>query len=280
MGSYCSSLRKCGRRNRYEYINDENQNSENIGKIESMLNKLIFRPPDTQYDKLNVPKWMKRIKSTNGKFITCYIIEPSRNIKKDNTKYIVWSHGNACDLVTSRLAIKDIHKKIGGTVGIICYDYQGYGYSEGICRETNCYEDITVVIEFAVNTMKIAKRDIILAGHSLGTGVVVDYCFKNNWKSPIVLISPFKSIARVVMDPAKYNPTNLLIEFLDKFRTYDKFNEIRCPVTIYHGKNDEIIKYYHSLEMYNTYRHQNRIKLILIENTGHNDILEKIHLLS
>src|SRR5258705_194298 len=92
-----------------------------------------------------------------------------------------------------------------------------------------------VVSEFDFkNNMNIEEKNIILIGQSLGTGIVIDYVSKNKWDSPIILISPYKSIISVVCDSSIVKP-------IDKFQSLKKIKSITCPVKIFHGKEDKTI---------------------------------------
>ena len=114
---------------------------------------------------------------------------------------------------------------------------------------------------------------ILLVGQSLGTGIVVDYISKqqNKWSNPVILISPYKSIPKII---TQYN----LIEFLickNKFCTYDKIIKTICPIKIFHGCIDNLIPISHSEELFELTPNKS-IQPTWFDNTGHNDILNKI----
>ena len=113
------------------------------------------------------------------------------------------------------------------------------------------------------------KKNIILVGQSLGTGIVAEYVSKNEWTTPIVLISPYKTIASVVTDSS-------FKEMVDKFKTIKKLKHISCPVKIIHGQDDNIIHISHGQEIYNKLNESCKMKPLWIPSCGHNDILTKI----
>ena len=50
-------------------------------------------------------------------------------------------------------------------------EYTGYGdYDDSDCNETNVYDDIESVYDYAVNVRKIDPKTIIAYGRSLGSG--------------------------------------------------------------------------------------------------------------
>ena len=153
------------------------------------------------------------------------------------------------DLNTMRILINQLYDALDGKVGIIAYDYEGYGFSSGTVSEKNCYNDLTYIVAHAIKTLEIKKEKLILIGQSLGTGIVVDFCCRHDWTMPIVLISPYKSIARVIIDVDSQNhitgsfidsiinsTINSTINSIDQFTTHHKIEKLSCNIIIYHGK--------------------------------------------
>lgn len=263
--------------NNSSYENSYNTyNQGYIGYTEKLMNSLIFQAPKLAYhEKRNIPFWVKFIRLSNGNKISYFVLNPTNPKDVHNQKYILWSHGNAADLMSLRPTLKYLHGKLGGEIGFIAYDYEGYGFSDGECRETHCYRDIKAMIDHCVNERGIKRENLILLGQSLGTGIVSHYCHDHDWKTHVILISPYKSISRVILDPHWINPTNFLIYLIDRFDTKNKLHSMDCPITIYHGMKDELITYNHSKELFDKYRYN--IELILIKNAGHNDIIDMIN---
>ncbi len=259
---------------KFKIYNDDKE----IGYIESFMNKLIFVPP--YMDEIsNIPNWLRYLNIGNGKKISYFIIDPipvNKN-SKGKTKYILWSHGNASNLISLYPMMLQLYNAMEGKIGIIGYDYQGYGYSDGYCSEINCYNDITMIIKHLIVVKGIKKNNIFLFGHSLGTGIVVDFCSRHTWfVNPIVLLSPYKSIARVKIDPGTWDPvSNLFIDYMDMFTTHYKIDNLKCPIIIYHGVKDELIDPSHSIDMYE--KHKDKITLVLLKNATHNDLISHIN---
>jgi pimeloyl-ACP methyl ester carboxylesterase len=233
--------------------------------IKSLIQKLIFFPPPVS---INIDKTnMKTIKSKNGNKITYF----TYNIKENkNNKVIIWSHGNAMNAYYLQNYFEKLSSQLD--IDIISYDYQGYGFSEGTPTEEACYEDLYSVIEI----MKKKYEKIYLIGHSIGTGIVAHHASVNNWKYPIMLISPYKSIISIITDKISNNIRDLLYIF-DVFSTVDKIKNARCKIKIIHGLNDNLISSSHSKELYEMLNDK-VTKPIFIKDTSHNDILEKINI--
>lgn len=257
--------------------------------IDSSMNSLLFRPPvreislDEEGEIIDMPVWLEfnnvneYIKDIDAKYqvkISYFVMHPIN--RNSESKYILWSHGNASDLRSTHYLMDKYFVSMKKKVGIIAYDYEGYGYSSGKHTEHNCCNDLTLMVAHAVRNMKIKRENLVLIGQSLGTGIVVDFCYNHDWKYPIVLISPYKSIMRVVIDTDTDSTSfsSSSIYSADKFKTYAKIDELKCQIKIYHGKEDSLILPKHSIEMYQ--KCPDKITLKLIDGAGHNDIVNYI----
>ena len=107
-------------------------------------------------------------------------------------------------------------------------------------------------------------------GQSLGTGVTIDFVHRNReWTTPIILVSPYKTIVSVVSDTS-------LRSVYDKFETINKINNIKCPVKIFHGDNDNVINISHGKQIYEELN-QKVFEPTWLAGIGHNDILNAIN---
>jgi fermentation-respiration switch protein FrsA (DUF1100 family) len=86
-------------------------------------------------------------------------------------------------------------------------------------------------------------------GQSLGTGVVIDYVSKNIfWENPVILISAYKSVSRVLYD-------NYLTTYIyGKFDNMSKIDNVRCPIKFFHGMLDTLIYPSHTADLYTRMR--------------------------
>lgn len=283
MNSGISTINVCTKSNPSQYHPLPEQTQ--LGYIEAYMNQLIFHPPDRQlYRQLyrqridqhtQIPEWMKFIRTSDRNPITYFSIDPEISVENKEKAYILWSHGNSGDLISHYQTMDQWFTGMKKQIGIICYDYHGYGLSGGICSENNCYDSLIIVVKHVLDEMGIKPENLYLVGQSLGTGVVVDFCSRHEWSTPIILISPYKSISRVKIDPHWSNlSANVFVDNIDMFKTHHKMHLVECPCIIYHGLKDSLIHPSHSIELYNA--HKNKITLILLRNADHNNILSHI----
>lgn len=180
-------------------------------------------------------------------------------------KILIFSHGNGCDIYTFYPYLRQLANNLG--VLVVCWDYPQYGLSKGELCEFTCVQALKDIIEY----YKKKTTKILLVGHSLGTGIIVDYISNNKWLNPVILISPYKSIPTVIID-------NFLIDYLVGKHCYcsrDKISNAKCPIKIFHGKSDDLIDFTHGQELFELIYNKS-LSPIWFENTGHNDILDKI----
>ena len=236
--------------------------------LEKYMNDRIFQPP-TPY--------MLSMESFNSNDLNIELLETSTKnsfkvsfvkITPKNyfEKYIVFSHGNGCDI--SQMLKYGKYLCYTFNVCVIIYDYLGYGLSDSQPSEQGCYDSIEAVMDYIFSVLDVVPKNIILIGHSLGTGVVLDYVYKKNWTFPLILISPYKSIVTVVADSAFAKP-------IDKFVSIDKIKYINAPIKIYHGEEDKLINVSHGKKLYELIKNK-KFKPTWIPKTDHNNILDKL----
>lgn len=248
-----------------------------FSSIDESIEDLMFYPPKnrTKEHYLNLNQNTNYYSSklsfvTTKKNSKVYFvaIEP----KKKFTKYIVFSHGNGsdiCDMFSYCVSLC-----VNLNVGCILYDYLGYGLSDSNSfkpSEERCYESHETIINYVKTVLNIQQKNIILMGQSIGTGVVVDYIWKNKWNSPSILVSPYKSILRVACDSSSM----VLSKPIDKFNSVSKMREINCPIKIFHGNKDEVIAISHGKELFEKLNDKT-FEPVWFDGIGHNDILQRI----
>lgn len=179
------------------------------------------------------------------------------------SKYtILYSHGNGCDIGECYSFLKKL-SSIG--YNVIAYDYYGYGLSgEEQTTEENTYYCIERVYNHIIKY--INSSDIILYGHSIGTGPTCRLSSKIDCKC-VILESPYLSISSMINSNVGYimqrlNPEN------DMFSNYHNIKRCNNTVFILHGVEDKVIPVEHSRSLSKL----NNVVLIEIEGAGHNDI--------
>ena len=192
--------------------------------------RMIFLPPVTDYRDTNSTL---KLKSRDGVEISvAYLPNP------EATYTILFSHGNAEDLGTLAAELESM-RALGFSV--LAYDYHGYGTSGGQATEKNAYEDIDAAYNYLTQVLKIPSDRIIAHGRSLGGAVAIDLASRKPLAG-LIVESSFVSAFRVV--------TGYRIFPFDKFRNADKIKAVRCPLLIIHGRQDEVIPFWHGERLF------------------------------
>lgn len=243
---------------------------DSFGYIDRRMKQLVFQPPKTEYrDILKLNTTRSNLFNTQIKEIVVCGVHIKPIIRKLN-KCIIMSHGNGCDIYTCSPYLYNLSDKYG--IDVICYDYPEYGLTTGTPTEHTCTQCLESVVHYVQNKLNISSKNIILYGQSLGTGVTIDYLSKHHsWKQPVILVSPYKSIPKVVID---YSITDYTFNKYT-FNSLSKIENIKCPIKIFHGMLDDLIHVDHSKHLYEKLRNK-KYKLSLISNADHNNILNKI----
>lgn len=234
-----------------------------MGALYFFQEKLIFYPDklersyqysfDESYEEM-------MIKTSDDKLINALLF------KADITKGLIfYLHGNAGSLESWGTVAK-IYTDLNYDVFIL--DYRGFGKSEGsINSEKQLYEDNQI----AYNLMKESynEENIIVLGYSIGTGMAAKLASENNPKL-LIMQAPFYSF-KEMMSNQFYFPTFILKY---KFRTNEYLEQCECPIVIFHGDRDEIVKYKWSLKLKEEFK--DKIQLITLHGEVHNGITDNI----
>ncbi|BAZ08264.1 hypothetical protein NIES4071_00690 [Calothrix sp. NIES-4071] len=210
---------------------------------------LIFLPQPSSYQDT---KEILKLISPDG------ITLSALHLPNPTAKYtILYAHGNAEDLGDIRQTLEELNK-LGFSV--FAYDYRGYGTSQGTPTEQNAYKDIDTAYNYLTQVLKVAPQNIIVYGRSVGGGSAVDLAARKP-VAGLVLESTFTSTFRVKI-PFPILP-------FDRFPNIDKIDDIKSPVLIMHGTDDNVIPFWHSQKLFEKAPSP---KLNLwIEGAGHND---------
>lgn len=169
---------------------------------------------------------------------------------------IFYLHGNAGSLDTWGNCAK-IYTDLGYDFFIL--DYRGFGKSEGeIESQGQVFRDLNVFYDAVASKYKHQKTIII--GYSIGTGLAT-YLASIKKPDKLILQAPFYNFLELSSGSVPYFP-----DFLKKFQfeTNKYIVEVKAPIYIFHGNEDQLIPYDNSV----------RLKKI-IKPTDHLFILEK-----
>lgn len=252
------------------------------GLIPRIVNNSIFWPPYPRKSFLGflpesfIKAHYDKLESDFCSLHTTYLRdEPEKNVsymhmKPSNTitdKVFIMAHGIASDIYTEHNSVKSFADNCGANV--FCFDYIGYGMSHNETPTVaQCLASMECVVDDIIMKHNLDPKNIILMGQSLGTGIVVDYALKYDWKHPIMLVSPYKSIINVVTE------NNFVVRH-DVLRTIDKVDKLQCYTKIIHGKADWVIQMDHGEAIYE--KLIRKLEPVWLDNIGHLYVIHAIY---
>ncbi len=117
-------------------------------------------------------------------------------------------------------------------------DYPGFGKSVGIRNEKMLYKQAMQLYKMALT--KYHKDSIIIYGKSFGTGIAA-YLAATNIARQLILETPYYSIPDLFSCYAPIYPAGRMSQY--KIPTNEYLQQIKYPITIFHGTEDGVIPY-------------------------------------
>jgi hypothetical protein len=146
---------------------------------------------------------------------------------------------------------------------VLAYDYPGYGESTGDPSEAHTYIAAQAAYDYLTAELRTPPECIFLYGRSLGGGPSVELA-RLNPVGGLILEGAFTSAFRV--------KTRWPLLPWDKFENLKKLKELRCPVLVIHGTEDETVPFWHGEVLYHSAPGE-KMKL-WVEGGGHNDTIK------
>jgi fermentation-respiration switch protein FrsA (DUF1100 family) len=123
-------------------------------------------------------------------------------------------------------------------VGFLAVGYRGYSGSSGHPTEDGLHEDARTA--YAWVAARYSVHDIVIQGHSLGSGVAVRLAAERPARA-LILESPFTSTVDVAERWIPLLPVRLFLQ--DRYMSRDWIGRVHCPVMVVHGDQDGVIDF-------------------------------------
>ncbi len=121
-------------------------------------------------------------------------------------------------------------------VGLLAVAYEGYSGSTGHPTEAGLHRDGEAA--YAWLAQRVAAKDIVIEGYSLGTGVAVPLAAGHPVRA-LVLEAPYTSTVDVGAARMPFLPVRLLM--WDRFQSRDWIGRVHAPLLVVHGDQDTTI---------------------------------------
>jgi len=206
---------------------------------------------DTEFEEINIPVDKNNTLNT--------LLFKSKNSKG----IILYLHGNAGALHDWGMRSK---LYTDNNYDILFVDYRGFGKNKNqLESEEMLHSDMQQVYNFLKTKHK--ENNIIVLGFSVGSGLAANIAANNSPKL-LILEAPYYSFESLVKKIAPFVP-EYLISY--KMPTHKYLKKVTCPITIFHGKDDQLITPEDNSIRLRQLDPDN-ITLHLIDNCNHNGI--------
>ena len=203
------------------------------------------------------------IATPDGLRLHAWYVPPS-----DRGPVLLWSHGNAGNIDSRRALLPALAAR---GLGVLAYDYRGYGRSEGSPGEPGVYLDGAAAFDDLV-TRGTDPATIVCFGESLGGAVSIEVATRRACRA-VIVVSTFTRLADVAR--RHYGPLGSLAR--DRFDSLARLPRVSAPVLIAHGDQDEIVPFELGERLFATASEPKRF--FRIAGAGHNDALGRPALL-
>lgn len=174
---------------------------------------------------------------------------------------LLWCHGNAGNISHRLENLRRLVDRLG--LGVLLFDYRGYGQSEGEPSEAGVYRDARAFRGWLARTLP-PGWPVVYFGRSLGAAVAA-HLAANDPPAALVLETPFTSV------PALAHRTLPGAGYLVRSR-YDTLafvRRVRSPLLVLHGDRDEVVPLAHGRAVFDAAPGPKRFHLIA--GARHND---------
>jgi len=176
---------------------------------------------------------------------------------------LVWSHGNANNISNRAEPMMALAER---GLGVLAYDYRGYGRSEGRPSEAGVYRDALAAYDAERAHGTPAER-IICFGESLG-GAVSIYLATARPCAGVAVVATFTSLAPVAR--VHYGPLAAAV-LGSRFDSLTRVATLQVPILVAHGDRDEIVPFALGEELFVAASEPKRF--VVVQGAGHNDVL-------
>ncbi len=202
---------------------------------------LLYHPTENNYygDKLVISVDKVKIKTKDD----INLLGWYHKKKSKNYKTILFLHGNAGSLENR---IHKINNFKNMNINFLIIAWRGFSGNQGKPNEKGLYDDARGAIHWLENE-GVKKKDIIIYGESLGTGVAIEVA-QNNDFAGVILESPFTSMIDAAKNKYPFFPIKLLLK--DKYESDKKIQNVKSPILIMHGEVDKIVPFWMGKKIY------------------------------
>tara|TARA_Y100000816_G_scaffold255982_1_gene209176 strand:- start:1750 stop:2565 length:816 start_codon:yes stop_codon:yes gene_type:complete len=202
---------------------------------------LLYHPTENNYDGDKLTVNIQEVKIITDDNIDLLAWYHNKDINKFKT--ILFLHGNAGSLENR---IHKINHFEDMDINFLLLSWRGFSGNKGKPTEKGLYQDARSAVKWLVK-QGVIEENIIIYGESLGTGITTEIAQNKNFAG-IILETPFTSMVAAGKSKYPIFPIKLLLK--DKYESDKKIKNIKSPVLIMHGEEDQIVPFWMGEKMF------------------------------
>ena len=202
---------------------------------------LLYHPTENNYDGDKLTVNIQEVKIVTDDNIDLLAWYHNKDINKFKT--ILFLHGNAGSLENR---IHKINHFEDMNINFLLLSWRGFSGNKGKPTEKGLYQDARSAVKWLVK-QGVIEENIIIYGESLGTGITTEIAQNKNFAG-IILETPFTSMVEAGKSKYPIFPIKLLLK--DKYESDKKIKNIKSPVLIMHGEEDQIVPFWMGEKMF------------------------------
>lgn len=157
------------------------------------------------------------------------------NVKNSDT--ILFCHGNFGNMSYHLEHMMNLYRM---GYSLFCFDYRGFGQSEGTPSEHGTAKDIQAAWRYLVETKQVDPQKIIIYGHSLGAAIALQLR-PIIYPKAFVLEGAFVSIDQMAQHHYPFLPVKPFLAI--HYNNLDAIKAVKCPLVMMHSPQDGVVPY-------------------------------------
>ncbi len=231
--------------------------------LEGLVRRFLYHPTVLEKDALP-PRWARGASEVWLDSGAGDRIHGLRWPAPDGRPTLLYLHGNAQSVFEWSLVAEDLSAL---EAGLLLVDYPGYGKSSGSPSEGGLYAAGRAALDLLAD--EVGEERVVLLGKSLGGGVATEVARGRERLAGLVLESTFRSLPSVAARLLPMLPAGALLRS-ERYDSLSRMAELRAPVLVVHGTDDELIPVEEGLALHEAARPPKA--LWLVDGAGHNDV--------
>lgn len=172
---------------------------------------------------------------------------------------LIFAHGNG-EVIDHWPEVLGQFRRMG--ISVLLPEYRSYGRTPGKPSQQAITEDFVRFYDLLAARPEVDRARIVFMGRSLGGGVVCALAAERP-PAAMILMSTFTSVVKLAR---RYLVPRFLVR--DPFDNLKIVSGLRCPLVIFHGRQDHLIPFTHAEKLHEA---APQSKLVAYDDADHND---------